>query len=84
MTDFTPQEPSSHPLPAYAATLARQVLTAGVAWALGRGLIPADAVGELVAAGMICFSAFWGLYKQHTAAVALKDAIAAPAGLAKP
>jgi hypothetical protein len=74
MTDFSPQTPSDHPIPAYLASLVRQGMAGGIGYLVGKGIIPADLGGELLAAGMALLPVLWGLYTQHSSAKKLNAA----------
>lgn len=56
-------------------------MTCTTAWAAGKGYIPPDLVGQIVAWGIVGISSIWGVYQQHKAEKRLNAAIAAPAGM---
>jgi hypothetical protein len=66
------------------AALARQLFTFLGGLLIARGVISEAQAPELIGAAMTVLSLAWSLIQKRNAHVALQDAIAAPAGLAKP
>lgn len=75
------QAPS--PVPSYAAGILRNAISGLVAYAAGKGWLPADQAPEVVAGAVVLVSAIWSIIQKRNAHVDLKAAIAAPTGQAK-
>jgi hypothetical protein len=61
----------------------RAILTLAAGYMVGKGIIPAETVNDLVAAGIGIFTVVWSILEKKNQKTALDAAIAAPAGKAE-
>lgn len=67
-----------------AASMIRMVIAILGGWLIGKGWITNEQLTEISGAAVILIPAIWAVWKNYNTHKALKDAIAAPAGQAKP
>lgn len=72
------------PIPTYIAAIIRMGLNAAAGALATKGAIGADQTELVVGAGLALVSLAWSIIQKRNAHAALKDAVAAPAGLPKP
>lgn len=71
-------------VPTYLASIARWAIATGAGFLIGKGYVTAEQAATVSAAALALLPLAWSLIQKRNAGKALKDAIAAPAGLTKP
>ena len=80
----TTATPSVAAIPDFLMSLLRMGLTAGATLLTSKGVITSDQQSTVIGFGLLVAAAAWSYLSKRLAAKKLADAVAAPAGLAKP
>ena len=71
-------------LPGFITPMIRQVLALAFGVLIGKGVFTADQAEAVIGGLLALLPVAWALFSRHATREALKDAIAAPAGMARP